>query len=66
MIPIAHNAGERWPRNAFVKTPGLITVSIGPLIETKDRTAVEVNQAVEQWIETEVRRLNPERYDNPS
>ena len=63
VIPIAHNAGECWPRNAFIKTPGLITVSIGPLIETKDRSAPEVNRAVESWIETEVRRLNPERYD---
>lgn len=62
VIPIAHNAGECWPRNAFIKTPGTITVSIGPVIETEGRTAVEVNQAVEKWIETEVRRLNPERY----
>lgn len=62
VIPIAHNAGECWPRNAFVKTPGLITVSIGPIIETEGCTATEVNQAVETWIETEMRRLNPERY----
>ncbi len=30
VVPIAHNAGERWPRKAFIKTPGMITVSIGP------------------------------------
>lgn len=64
IIPIAHNAGECWPRNAFIKTPGLITVSIGPIIETEGRTAAEVNKAVELWIETEVRRLNPERYEH--
>ena len=40
----------------------MITVSIGPLISTEGRTPAEVNQAVEQWIETEVKRLNPERY----
>lgn len=63
IIPIAHNAGECWPRNAFIKTPGLITVSIGPLIPTENRTVTEVNKAVEDWIEAEVRRLNPQRYD---
>ena len=28
VVPIAHNAGARWPRNGFIKTPGLVTVSI--------------------------------------
>lgn len=64
VIPIAHNAGECWPRNSFIKRPGLITVSIGPLIATKGRTAAEVNKEVEAWIEAEMRRLNPERYDS--
>lgn len=63
VIPIAHNAGECWPRKAFIKKPGTITVSIGPLIPTEGRLASEVNQDVEQWIEGEMRRLNPERYD---
>lgn len=63
VIPIAHNAGECWPRNSFLKHPGLITVSIGPLIATEGRTATEVNKEVEAWIEAEVRRLNPERYE---
>lgn len=62
IIPIAHNAGERWPRNAFLKKPGTITVSIGPLIQTQGRTATEVNREVEAWIENEMRVLNPERY----
>ncbi|MFA7678819.1 MAG: lysophospholipid acyltransferase family protein [Pigmentiphaga sp.] len=62
VIPIAHNAGELWPRNAFIKRPGLVTVSIGPVIQTEGLTADQVNQQVETWIETEMRRLNPERY----
>lgn len=63
IIPIAHNAGECWPRRAFLKSPGLVTVSIGPLISTKGRNPAEVNQQVEAWIEGEMRVLNPERYD---
>ncbi len=62
IIPIAHNAGELWPRNAFIKKPGLITVSVGPLIQTQGRDADEVNQEVQNWIEGEMRVLNPERY----
>jgi len=62
VIPIAHNAGELWPRNAFLKKPGLITVSVGPLIATEGLTAAEINDKVQVWIESEMRVLNPERY----
>jgi 1-acyl-sn-glycerol-3-phosphate acyltransferase len=62
VVPIAHNAGECWPRNAFVKRPGLITVSIGPAINSEGLTADALNRQVEAWIEGEMRVLNPERY----
>lgn len=63
VIPIAHNAGECWPRNAFVKRPGLVTLSIGPTISPEGLTPEELNQKVQAWIEGEMRRLNPERYE---
>ena len=62
VVPIAHNAGERWPRNSFLKTPGLITVSIGPAIETTGKTADAVMREVQTWIETEMRRISPTVY----
>ncbi|RTZ44724.1 1-acyl-sn-glycerol-3-phosphate acyltransferase [Candidimonas sp. SYP-B2681] len=62
IIPVAHNAGECWPRNAFLKKPGLVTVSIGPLIQTEGLDADTVNKQVQEWIESEMRVLNPERY----
>lgn len=62
VIPVAHNAGECWRRNAFVKRPGLVTLSIGPAIESQGLTPEELNQKVQGWIEGEMRRLNPERY----
>jgi 1-acyl-sn-glycerol-3-phosphate acyltransferase len=65
VIPIAHNAGECWPRNAFVKSPGLITVSIGPAIDPQGLSPEALNQKVQDWIEGEMRRLNPERYGQP-
>src|SRR5690606_29360171 len=62
VVPIAHNAGEYWPRRAFVKRPGTVTVSIGPVIDPQGLTVDELNQRVEDWIEAEMHRLNPERY----
>jgi 1-acyl-sn-glycerol-3-phosphate acyltransferase len=62
VVPIAVNSGECWRRNAFVKRPGLITVSIGPVLSSKGLTADELNRQVQDWIETEMKRLNPERY----
>lgn len=61
-VPVAHNAGEFWAKNAFVKKSGLITVSIGPAIETKGKTAEEVTTQAERWIEEEMRRLSPQCY----
>ena len=61
-VPVAHNAGEFWARNAFVKKPGLITVSIGPAIDPRGKTAEEVNALAEQWIDAEMRKISPHRY----
>ena len=60
--PVALNAGELWAKNAFVKRPGLVTVSIGPAIEPGDMKAEEINLRVEQWIEGEMRRISPHLY----
>lgn len=61
-VPVAHNAGEFWARNAFVKKPGVITVSIGPAIDPAGKNAAQVTALAEQWIENEMRRLSPHRY----
>jgi 1-acyl-sn-glycerol-3-phosphate acyltransferase len=57
VVPVAHNAGRLWGRNAFSKHPGLITMSIGAPIPTAGRKADEINAQVEQWIESEIQRL---------
>ena len=56
-LPVAHNAGECWRKNAFIKRPGLITVSIGKPIAPQGLSAAELNQRIEQWIESEMPRL---------
>ncbi|MEQ1775843.1 MAG: lysophospholipid acyltransferase family protein [Burkholderiales bacterium] len=56
-LPVAHNAGECWRKNAFIKHPGLITVSIGKPISPHGLTAAELNQRIEGWIESEMPKL---------
>ena len=57
VIPVAHNAGRLWGRNAFSKHPGLITMSIGQPIDTTGLKAEEINARVEAWIENEIQQL---------
>lgn len=57
LLPVAHNAGTYWPRNAFVKKAGTITVSIGPVVRAGERDASAVMREVEEWIENEVQRI---------
>ncbi|SAL28548.1 acyltransferase [Caballeronia turbans] len=66
VVPIAHNAGHVWPRNSFIKYPGIVTVSIGKPIDTAGLTPEEVNTRVESWIEAEMRRIDPHAYAAPN
>jgi 1-acyl-sn-glycerol-3-phosphate acyltransferase len=50
VIPLAHNAGEVWPRYSFLKYPGVIKVKIGKPIEIVGKKAKEVNEEAEIWI----------------
>ena len=62
VVPIAVNSGECWPRKAFLKRPGLITVSIGAPIPSEGKTPEQLSAEVERWIEAEMRRLSPHAY----
>ena len=62
VVPVAHNAGEVWPRQVFPKCPGTVTVSIGPAIDSTGLTEAALNAQVEAWIEGEMRRISPHRY----
>jgi 1-acyl-sn-glycerol-3-phosphate acyltransferase len=62
VIPIAVTSGKCWPRKAFLKTPGVVDVSIGKPIPSVGRHHKELMQEVEDWIEAEMRRLDPEAY----
>ena len=57
VIPVAHNAGKFWPRNSFLKYPGVIQVKIGPVISVQGRKSKEINAEVETWIKNTMQEI---------
>jgi 1-acyl-sn-glycerol-3-phosphate acyltransferase len=62
VIPIAVTSGKCWPRRAFIKRPGVVDFSIGKPIPSVGRKPDELMREVEDWIEAEMLRLDPEGY----
>ena len=57
VVPVAHNAGRLWPRNAFLKHAGTVTVRIGPRIDTAGRQPKDVIAQVKSWVEAQQETL---------
>jgi 1-acyl-sn-glycerol-3-phosphate acyltransferase len=57
VIPVAHNAGDVWPRYSFLKYPGTIKVKIGPAIDSTGRKAADINAEAENWITQAVKAM---------
>ncbi len=57
VVPVAHDAGLYWPRNSFIKFPGVVRLVIGPPIGTRGKSAAEINREAECWIEQTVSDL---------
>jgi 1-acyl-sn-glycerol-3-phosphate acyltransferase len=53
VVPVAHNAGRLWPRSAFLKRAGTVTVRIGPPIGTQGREPKDVIAEAKAWIEAQ-------------
>ena len=62
VIPVAVTSAKCWPRKAFIKKPGVVEFSIGKPIPSAGRQPDELMREVEDWIETEMRRLDPTAY----
>jgi 1-acyl-sn-glycerol-3-phosphate acyltransferase len=59
VVPVAHNAGSFWPRQGFIKRPGTVRVIIGPVIDSRGKTAEEIIRLTEEWIESQMPTLEP-------
>jgi 1-acyl-sn-glycerol-3-phosphate acyltransferase len=66
VVPIAVTSARCWPRRSFLLWPGTIDISIGRPIDVKGREPDELMREIERWIESEMRRLDPEAYPSPS
>ncbi len=60
VTPVAHNAGEFWPKGQFLKKPGVIQVVIGPPIPSKNRKPEEILEEARNWIESTMERISGE------
>ena len=58
IVPVAHNAGDFWPRRGIIKKPGLIRFVIGPPIDASTRDPRETNLLVQEWIEGKMREIS--------
>lgn len=58
IVPVAHNAGDLWPRRGIIKKPGLIRIVIGPPIDASTQSPKETNLIVQDWVEGKMREIS--------
>lgn len=58
VVPVAHNAGDFWPRHSFSKQPGTVRFCIGPSIDGGAQSPRETNDLVQDWIETRMLEIS--------
>ncbi|MEM7562463.1 MAG: lysophospholipid acyltransferase family protein [Pseudomonadota bacterium] len=58
VLPIAHNAGEFWPRHSWIKWPGTIKVVIGKPISPEGKSPEQIIEEVGDWITRECDRIS--------
>lgn len=58
VLPVAHNAGDFWPRHSFIKRPGEIVLKILPPIESRGLAPDELNERASEAIESEMAHIS--------
>lgn len=69
VLPIAHNAGQYWPKLGWNKFPGTIQVIIGPQMFAEGsgpRAILELNERAFQWVEHTQHQLNAASGQKPT
>jgi 1-acyl-sn-glycerol-3-phosphate acyltransferase len=57
LVPVAHNAGDFWPRRGWRKRAGTVRFCIGPPVDPAGRNPRELNREIQDWVETKVADL---------
>ncbi|MHA1574110.1 MAG: lysophospholipid acyltransferase family protein, partial [Alphaproteobacteria bacterium] len=58
VVPVAHNAGDFWPRRGLRKQPGKIRFCIGPPIDPAGRPPKETNKIAQDWVESRMHEIS--------
>lgn len=66
VVLVAHNAGECWPKNSFLKYPGIIRVRISEAIDSKGKTPESLLAEARDWIEQNSREVSRIYEDVPA
>lgn len=62
VVPIAVTSAKCWPRNSFIKYPGMVDISIGTPIASAGHTPDSLMTHVQSFIELEMQRLDASAY----
>ncbi len=58
IVPVAHNAGDFWPRRGLLKRAGTIRFCIGPPIDATRQPPKETNLIAQEWIESKMAEIS--------
>ena len=58
VVPVAHNAGDFWPKRELRKYPGRVRFCIGPPIDASAQPPKETNLIAQNWIESKMREIS--------
>ena len=58
VVPIAHNAGDFWPKRRLRKFPGHVRFCIGPPIDATTQSAKETNLIAQNWVESKMQEIS--------
>ena len=61
LVPVAHDAGDFWPRRGWIKRPGTVTFRIGAPVDPAGRDPREVNEEIRRWVEGQIAELRARR-----
>ncbi|MFM2084807.1 MAG: hypothetical protein RLY95_1625 [Pseudomonadota bacterium] len=62
VVPMSVNSAVCWPKNSFIKRPGLIDIAIGKPISSMGHTPDSLMHEVQTWVEYEMRRIDASAY----
>ncbi len=62
VIPIAVSSAKCWPKGSFIKSPGIVDISIGKPIKSEGHSPDSLMLEVQTWIESEMHRLDASAY----